>query len=158
MLEFIEVALDQVALAVDATIDAALDEAIPLRGDMGLGAGCSDEIEQRARIVATVGDDVAAFETGEQRWCSDSVVRLTGGQHEPHGQAVLIDNSVDFGAQSATRATDGVILAPFFPPAACWWARMMEESISAMECGDFAARASKTFTQTPARAQRLKRL
>jgi hypothetical protein len=27
---------------------------------------------------------------------------------------------MDLGAQSSTRATDGVIVAPFLPPAACW--------------------------------------
>ena len=50
-----------------------------------------------------------------------------------------------------TAQSDGVILAPFFPPAACWWARMMELSIKAIDFGDFAARASKTRTHTPAR-------
>ena len=119
MLELIEVALDQVSLAVDATIDAAQDEAVPLRGDMRLGASSLDEIEQRTRIVAAVDDDMAASETCEQRRGRNRVMRLTGSQHEPHGQAVLIDNGIDFGAQSPTRATDGVILAPFFPPAAC---------------------------------------
>jgi hypothetical protein len=27
---------------------------------------------------------------------------------------------VDLAGQSSTRATDGVIRTPFFPPAACW--------------------------------------
>ena len=68
------------------------------------------------------------------------------------------DASVDLGAQSATRATDGVIRAPFFAPAACWWARMMELSMKAMDSGDCAAKALNILTQTPALAQRLKRL
>jgi hypothetical protein len=38
---------------------------------------------------------------------------------QPDRQAVLIDHGVDLGAQSATRTANGVILAPFFPPAAC---------------------------------------
>ena len=38
------------------------------------------------------------------------------------------DDDVDFGAQPASRASDGVVRTPFFPPAACWWARTTEES------------------------------
>jgi hypothetical protein len=83
---------------------------------------------------------------------------LSGGQHQPHRQAILIDQGVDLGTQSSTRTANGVILTSFFPPAACWWARMIELSINAIEWGDLAAKASKTCTQTPAFAQRLKRL
>ncbi len=125
---------------------------------MRLGAAGCDQIEQRVGVVATVGDDVAAFETGEQKRCCAQVVVLSSGKHQPNGQAILIDQSVDLGAQSSTRTADGVIFAPFFPPAACWWARMIELSMNAMEWGDLAARVSKTCTQTPALAQRLKRL
>ena len=38
---------------------------------------------------------------------------------QPDRKAVAIDNGMDFCAQSATRTADGVIRAPFFPPAAC---------------------------------------
>jgi hypothetical protein len=58
---------------------------------------------------------------------------LAGRQDQPHGQTVFIHQSVDLGAQSATRTADGVIFAPFFPPAACWWARMIELSMNAIE-------------------------
>ena len=70
-------------------------------------------------------------------------------------QAVLVDDGVDLSAQSSTRTANGVIRAPFFPPAACWWARMMDESIICIDCGDRAARASKIVSQTPALAHRL---
>lgn len=36
------------------------------------------------------------------------------------GQAARIDHRIDLSAQSPTRATDGVIFAPFLPEAACW--------------------------------------
>ncbi len=158
MLELVEVALDEVALAVDAPADRAMDAALAGRRNVGLGAAPADEIEQGVGVIAAVGDDVAALEAGEQMRSGLEIVGLSGGQHQTHRQAALVDEGVDLGAQSATRAADGVILAPFFPPAACWWARMMDESIKAIECGDFAARVSKTLTHTPARAQRLKRL
>jgi hypothetical protein len=46
-------------------------------------------------------------------------VGLAGGEHQPQRQSVGADDGMDLGAQSSTRAADGVILAPFFPPAAC---------------------------------------
>lgn len=158
MLEFVEVAFDQIALAVDAPADAALNEPAPRRGNVRLGAAGPDQLEQRIRVIAAIGDDMAASQADEQVRGSSEIVGLSRRQHDPHRQAVFINDGVDLRAQSATRATDGVILAPFFPPAACWWARMMELSINAIEPGDLAASASNTLTQTPSRAQRLKRL
>jgi hypothetical protein len=99
-----------------------------------------------------------AVQSSQEIGSGAQIVRLARCQHQPHRQAAFIDEGVDLGAQSATRTADGVIFAPFFPPAACWWARMMEESIKAIEWGDFAASVSKIRTQTPALAQRLKRL
>ena len=158
MLELAEEALDQIALAVDASVNRAMHETLAGGGDMGFGAAGPDQVEQRIGVITSVGDDVMAFEASEQERCGTQVMVLSGGQHEAHWQAVLIDQGVDLGAQSSTRTADGVILAPFFPPAACWWARMIELSMNAIECGDLAAKASKTCTQTPALAQRLKRL
>jgi hypothetical protein len=63
---------------------------------------------------------MTAFETVQEERCCAQVMSLAGGQHEPHRQAVFIDQGVDLGAQSSTRTADGVIFAPFFPPAACW--------------------------------------
>ncbi len=125
---------------------------------MGFGSAGPDQIKQGIGVIAAISDDMAALQSFEQLGCGAQIVGLACRQYQPYRQAVLIDQSVDLGAQSATRAADGVIFAPFFPPAACWWARMMELSISAMECGDFAAKVSKILTHTPARAQRLKRL
>lgn len=125
---------------------------------MCLGAAGTDEVEQRIRVIATVGDDVTAFEAFEQMRSGTQIMGLTCGQREPHRQTFLIDDRIDLGAQSSTRTADGVILAPFFPPAACWWARTIELSISAIDVGDFAAKISKIRTHTPALAHRLNRL
>ena len=125
---------------------------------MRLGAAGPDELEERIGVVAAIGHDIAAFEAGQKIRRGSQVVRLTRCEYQAHRQAVLIDQSIDLGAQSSTRTADGVIFAPFFPPAACWWARMIELSMKAIECGDLAASVSNTFTQTPALAQRLKRL
>lgn len=120
MLELVEVALDQVSLTVDAAADAALYPPAPRRGNVRLGSAGSNEFEQCVGIVAAVGNDMAAFQTRQQVWRGVEIVGMSRRQHDPDRQAVFIDDGVDFRAQSATRATDGVILAPFFPPAACW--------------------------------------
>jgi hypothetical protein len=48
---------------------------------------------------------------------------LVGGlprrENHAHRQPPLVDDSVDLGAQPATRTADGVIRPPFLPPAAC---------------------------------------
>ena len=125
---------------------------------MRLGAGGADQTEEGIRIVAPVGDHVAAGKTSDKIGGGGEIVALASGEDDPDRQAMLIYQRMNLGAQSATRTADGVILAPFFPPAACWWARMIELSINAIEPGDFAASASNTLTHTPSRAQRLKRL
>ncbi len=128
--EFVEETLDEVALAVDVEIDDAADPHVALRGDVGVGAAGLDQLDDRACEEATVGDHVArqAQAVGE-RWECRLVGRLTGREQKPDRQAAGVNDRMNFGAQSATRTTDGVIRAPFLPPAACWWARTIEVSI-----------------------------
>jgi hypothetical protein len=82
--------------------------------DVGLGAAGPDKIEQRIGVISAVGDDMAALQPFEQVGRSAQIVSLSCGEHEPYRQTVLIDQSVDLGAQSSTRAADGVFFAPFF--------------------------------------------
>lgn len=159
MLELAEVPLDDVALAVDRRVDGALDLAVALGRDVGAAAPGFDQVDDGAGVVAPVGDQrPCGFEAVDQGLDGGLVGRLPRRQDDPQRQAVLIDQGVDLGAQSSTRTADGVIRAPFFPPAACWWARMMELSIRCIDPGEAADRASNTRTQTPALAQRLNRL
>ena len=81
----------------------ALLPAIPLGGMWRARAMVGNELEDGAGVIAAVGDGVP-------------------------GRLKAVDDDVDFGAQPASRASDGVIRTPFFPPAACWWARTTEES------------------------------
>ena len=61
MLEFVEVAFDQIALAIEAAVDASLDQAASRRRDMGLGAARPDQLEQRVGIVAAIGNNMRQF-------------------------------------------------------------------------------------------------
>jgi hypothetical protein len=84
VLELAEEAFDEIALAVNAPVDRAVHKALAGRGYVGFGAAGSDQVEQRIGVVATVGDDVSAFEASKQERCGAQVVVLSGGQYEPH--------------------------------------------------------------------------
>ena len=128
--EFVEEALDEVAPAIEAGIDRALRFAVALCRDVGNGAVCGQEFEDGVGIVTAVGNGIAGgLEAVDQGRDGGLVGGLAWREQQPDGQAVGIDHAVDLGAQSSTRTADGVIRAPFFPPAACWWARTIEESM-----------------------------
>ena len=128
--DLVEEALDKVALAVEFGIDRALDLAVSLGRDLGIGAVVGDQPDDGLSVVAAVGDRVARRrEPVEQRRDAGLVRGLAGAEQQAQRQAAGVDHGVDLGAQSATRTADGVIRAPFFPPAACWWARTIEVSI-----------------------------
>jgi hypothetical protein len=159
VLQLVEEALDEVALAVDLAVDHAADADIALRRDMGRGAIGLDEFDNGASKEATVGDHVAGqAEPLDQLWKRRLVGSLTGCEDQAHREAVLIHDGVDLGAQSSTRTADGVIRTPFLPPAACWCARTIELSIRCKEFGERCASVSKILSHTPALAQRLNRL
>jgi hypothetical protein len=157
--ELVEEPFYQIALAIERGIDDALLFAVARRGDAGPSSGIGHQREQGVAVIGAVADDDGAgFEVVEQFACCATIVPLAGGQDQADGQAALVDDRIDLGAQSPTRTTDGVIRTPFFAPAACWCARMIELSIRAIERGLRAASASNTRSQMPAFAQRLKRL
>lgn len=121
MLELAEVALDDVALSVDCRVDGALDLAVALGRDVCASAARGDQIDDVAGVVAPVGDQgPGGLEAVDQGFDGGLVGGLTGREDDPQRQTILIDQGVDLGAQSSTRTADGVIRAPFFPPAACW--------------------------------------
>lgn len=156
MLHLAEEAFDKVALPIERLVDAALDMPVALRRDVGANASQRCQVDKRPGIVATVGDEIvcprqALDERNRRRF----VGSLPRRKQEPDRKSCFVDNRVDLGTQSSTRTTDGVIRAPLFPPAACWWARMIELSIRAIVCGERSARASKIFSQIPALAHRL---
>ncbi|MFO1153250.1 MAG: alcohol dehydrogenase catalytic domain-containing protein [Rhodospirillales bacterium] len=118
--ELVEEAFDKVAVAVEAGIDRAANPDVALRWDVGAGAVGLDQGDEALRMVAAVGDDGGGeSDAGDEIGQGCLVGGLAWGQQQPARQAMLVDDGVDFGGQSAAGATDGVIRAPFFPPAAC---------------------------------------
>jgi hypothetical protein len=159
VLEFVEEALDQVALAVEFGIDDAANPDVALARNVGLGAGRFDQFDDCAGEEAAIGNDVMRqTQPFDERGECRLVRGLTGREQQSDRKTVRIDDRVYLGAQSSARTANGVIRPPFLPPAACWCARMIELSMRCIECGECCARASNTRTHTPALAQRLKRL
>ena len=156
VLEAVEEAFDSIAFPVEFPIDGADDTHVALAWDVGGRTRGFDSRDHRLAEVAAVADDIS----GKAEW-SDEVGRgglvggLPAGQHQSDRQAPPVHDGMNLRRQSPTRETDGVIRAPFFPPAACWWARTMELSIRCRACGDASAKASKMRSQTPAFAHLL---
>ncbi len=120
MFELTEEALDEVALAVERRGDGALDLAVAAGRDVGLAAGLAHQVEDRLSVVAPVGDErLGGRQVGQQDWSEGLVGGLPWRDDEAEGQPLLVDDGVDLGRQSSTRTADGVIRAPFLPPAAC---------------------------------------
>lgn len=120
MLELIEEALDWIALTIELDVDHALLFAIAGRRNAGLPSGICDQREQGIAVVRAIPDHNGTWpKIGEQGTCCTTVMLLTGREDQANGQSALVDDRIDLGAQSATRATDGVIRTPFFAPAAC---------------------------------------
>jgi hypothetical protein len=120
VLELAEEALDEVALAVKRRIDGALDLAVAAGRDVSLAPGLAHQVEDRLSVVAAVGDErPGGRQVGQQGWSEGLVGGLARRDDEADGQALLVDDGVDLGRQSAMRTADGVIFAPFLPPAAC---------------------------------------
>ena len=130
LFELAEETLDEIAAPVEFAIDGALDLDAALGRDMGLATCLSDEVDDGAAVVAAVGDErLGRRQSGQKVRHGGLVRRLPWRDQQPDRQSVLIDDGMDLGAQSATRTANGVIRTPFFPPAACWWALTIDESI-----------------------------
>ncbi len=120
VLELVEEALDEVALSIALEIDGSDHPHIALAGDVGRRSPGGEEFDDRARAVAAIGDCLAGrSQAGDEFRQRRFVGGLPRRQQQPNRQTHSIDDDMDLGAQSSTRTADGVIRAPFFPPAAC---------------------------------------
>jgi len=118
--EFVEEALDEVALSIERGIDAALDLSGSQGRDMRGGAMGLDQVEDSLGVVASVGHGVARRRQAvEQGGDAGHIGRLAGAEQEADRQAPGLHNGMDFGRQSAARPADGTVRPPFFDPAAC---------------------------------------
>src|SRR5579864_4289221 len=106
MFEFVEEALDEVALAVDREVDDAANADVALAWDMGFGAAGLDQLDDGAGEEATICDDVVGqTQSVDQRREGRLVGGLTGREQETDRQAARVHDDVDLAAQSSPRPT-----------------------------------------------------
>jgi hypothetical protein len=80
--------------------------------------GCS--VADVISVVGSVCDDKLSRGSVEKYASLWGVTFLAGGEHEANGTSQATHSQMDFGAQAASRASDGLILSPPFAPLACW--------------------------------------
>ena len=120
VLELVEEAFDEIALAVQVIGHRALLPAVPLGRDVAARAMVGNAFEDGAGVAAAVGDGVPGQLKAVKEGGHGSLVGgLARGEREAARQAKAVDDDMDFGAQPAKRASDGVVRTPFFPPTAC---------------------------------------
>jgi hypothetical protein len=90
VLELVEEALDEIALAVDVAVDRSVDEPLAGRGDVSFGAGGADQVEQAVGVIAAIGHDMAAFQAGQQ-WAR--MMELSIKAIEPGDLAAKVSNT-----------------------------------------------------------------
>ena len=131
MFEFVEEALDQVALFIEGGIEASPGRCGSAPRYDGDGAGCGDSLDRALPVIALVGKDEAGLDAGEQRLDLGDVVALAAGEEDPDRQAKRVGGDMDLGAQAALRPAERVSFSPLFDaPALCWCARTIVESTS----------------------------
>ena len=92
----------------------------PRRDHRGLASGGQWLKDALIGVERLVGDQRIGRHRGQQVVRAHQVVRLAAGQKEPDRVAQRVDQRVDLGAQSTSRAPDRLVLTDFFwAPALC---------------------------------------
>src|ERR1017187_4262363 len=119
MLEFVEEALDEIALAIEREV------AIPRRFAIGFGrnhrgdSSLSEGIDQLISIVSLVAKQGVWIGAVDQLLRASQIVGLSRGEHQFDRIAQSIDEGMDFGRQSATGSADRLFAVFFRAPALC---------------------------------------
>ena len=120
MLELVEEALDEVALAIEGEVGRSGLLAVGLRRDDRRDVTPLERFDERVGVISLVGDQSLGPEAFEQRLGLRDVGGLPRRQRQRDRVAERIDDSMDLGRQAAARAADGLVLAVFFwAPALC---------------------------------------
>ena len=119
VLELIEEAFDEVALAVERVIARPGDLAIGRRRDDGSNSPLGEDLDEAVGIVAFVTNQSLWIGVVDQRFGASKIMGLARREHQLDGIAQGIDEGVNFGGQSATRSADRLRTVFFRAPAEC---------------------------------------
>ena len=119
VLEPAKAALDDVSAFVGAFVEAMDDDAVGFVGDDGLGAATYDFAAKVVAVIPFVGEERAHGRRERQNiWRRRDIGILAWGQMQDDRPAERIAQRMDFCRAAASRAADGLILLPPFPPEA----------------------------------------
>jgi len=120
VLEFIEEALDKIALAIECEVAGPWRLALGLRRNHRGNVALSEGVKQRVGVVGLVANQGLRIGIVEQQLGASQIVSLP--RREPHLDRIAegIDEGVDFGGQSAARSADRLLAVFFRAPALCW--------------------------------------
>lgn len=120
--------LDEVALPVELAVLG--DGACPLwlRADDRLDAACLKLRAELVRVVSGIADQRVAAGVVEELRRRDQFVALAWCQRDVERPPFRVDDRVDFGRKTSSRASQSILLDPPFPPDASWCARTMVPS------------------------------
>ena len=105
-----------------ARAESALEVLLRATEAGGLRRGALEAVPEHVEHVGALGVGLGVgcgVERGKQRGDRRFVRSLPRRECDDHRKAAMVDDGIDLRAQSATRTTDGVILAPCLPEAAC---------------------------------------
>jgi len=118
--EFIEEALDEIALAIECEVAGPWRLAVGLRRNHRSNVALSEGVEQRVGVVGLVANQGMRIDIVEQHLRTSQIVGLPRREYHLDRIAEGIDQGVDFGGQSAARSADGLLAVFFRAPALCW--------------------------------------
>ena len=117
-----EEVLDEMTLLVEVGVDRALACAVRLRGDDRGHLFVLDGLDDAVGVVAFVGDEVLPLGLLDELGRFGDVVDVPWGDVDVERITEPVHESVDFGSETAARASNSLALGPPFPPAASWCA------------------------------------
>ena len=120
VLEFIEEALDEIALAVEGKVAGRRRLTIGFGRDHRSDFSLSERAAERIGIVCLVSDESFRIDPFEQRLRASQIMGLTRREHHIDRIAERIDEGMNFGGQSAARPADRLFAVFFSAPALCW--------------------------------------
>ena len=96
--------------------------------DDGFHPASEDSLQESVRIVAGITDEVSAASVREQLLGGYLFVALAGRQRDVDRARFRVDDGVELGRKTSSRAAQSIGFDPPFPPEASWCARMTEPS------------------------------
>ena len=138
-------------------VQGTLLKTIGATGDDGLNPSRFQMLQDRVRIVGFVGSQTGGFQFAQQRQSFGTVSCLPARQVKASEHTQAIDQRVNLGTQSATRAPDRLVAFFLAAPAACWWARTIVLSMKISSRSASPASSANTACHISARDHLAKR-